>query len=111
MFQISLNRIHDTVKINEGSDSLVLHVNGDPRRMVAGLSEAQKMLTAINDDSPVDEITKAAEYFSTVIFGAEQSKQLMDFYHGDAGCVINICGQYFSERLKTLIIKAQKKAK
>ena len=111
MFQMSLNRIHDTVKINEGSDSLVLHVNGDPRRMVAGLSEAQKMLTAINDDSNAEEITKAAEYFSTVIFGAEQSKQLMDFYHGDAGCVINICGQYFSERLKTLIIKAQKKAK
>ena len=111
MFQMSLNRIHDTVKINEGSDSLVLHVNGDPRRMVAGLSEAQKMLTAINDDSPTEDITKAAEYFSTVIFGAEQSKQLMDFYHNDAGCVINICGQYFSERLKTLIIKAQKKAK
>jgi len=111
MFQMSLNRIHDTVKINEGTDSITLKVNGDPRRMVAGLSEAQKMLTAINDDSPAEEITKAAEYFSTVIFGAEQSKQLMEFYHNDAGCVINICGTYFAERLKNLIIKAQKKAK
>lgn len=111
MFNISLNRIHDTVRITEGKDSLTLKVNADPRRMVAGLSESQKMLTAVNDDTPDEEIRKAAEYFSNVIFGADQTKKLFEFYHDDAGCVINICGQYFAERLKTLIVKAQKKAK
>ena len=109
MFTISLNRIHDTVRIKEGSDSLTLKVNADPGRMVAGLSEAQKRLTAVNDETNPDEITKTAEYFAGVIFGTEQAKQLMEFYRNDAGCVINVCGQYFSERLKTLIIKAQKK--
>jgi hypothetical protein len=111
MFHMSLNRIHDTVRITEGTDTLTLKVNGDPRRIVAGLTEAQKMLSAINDDSAPEDVIKAGEYFADVIFGEEQRKQLFDFYHGDAGCVINICGQYFSEQLKKLIIKAQKKSK
>lgn len=111
MFKMSLNRIHDTVKITEGNDSLVLMVNGDPNRMVAGLSQAQKMLTAVNDETSADEIRKAAEYFAGVIFGTEQAKDLLEFYRNDAGCVINVCGQYFANRLKTLIIKAQKKSK
>lgn len=111
MFNISLNRIHDTVRITEGRDSLTLKVNGDPRRMVAGLSEAQKRLSAVNDNTTAEEIHDAALYFSTVIFGEEQAQKLFDFYRNDSGCVINICGQYFAERLKTLIIKAQKKEK
>lgn len=111
MFNISLNRIHDTVRITEGKDALTLKVNGDPHRMVAGLSEAQKRLTAVNDDTPAEQIRDAALYFSTVIFGEVQAGQLFDFYHDDAGCVINVCGRYFAERLKTLIIKAQKKEK
>ena len=111
MFKLSLNRIHDTVRITEGNDTLTLKVNGDPHRMVAGLSNAQKMLTAINDDSGEEEVKAAAEYFSTVIFGKEQADKLMDFYRNDSGCVISVCGKYFADRLKTLIIKAQKKEK
>lgn len=109
MFNISLNRVHDTVRIKEGNDTLVLNVNGDPKRMVAGLTQAQTLLSAIKDDSSNEDIKQAAEFFSNVIFGKEQTEKLMEFYHQDSGCVINICGQYFSERLKVLIIKAQKK--
>lgn len=111
MFKISLNRIHDTVQISEGNDSITLRVNGDPARMVAGLSEAQRRMAAVNEDTDPDEVKKTAEFFAGVIFGTEQTKTLMDFYRQDAGCVINICGKYFSERLKTLIIKAQKRIK
>ena len=111
MFHMSLNRIHDTVKITEGNDSLVLTVNCDPNRLVAGLNQAQKMLTAVNDESKEEEIKAAADYFAGVIFGTEQAKDLMDFYRNDAGCVINVCGQYFANRLKQLIIKAQKSGK
>jgi hypothetical protein len=95
----------------EGTDTLTLKVNGDPRRIVAGLTEAQKMLSAINDDSAPEDVVKAGKFFGSVIFGEEQTEKLFEFYHGDAGCVINICGQYFSEQLKKLIIKAQKRAK
>ena len=109
MFNIRLNRIHDTVRITEGEDKLILKVNGDPNRMVAGLSKAQKMLTAVNDETPEEEIRNGAEYFATVLFGEEQAKKLFEFYRDDAGCVINVCGQYFANRLKTLIIKAQKR--
>ena len=42
MYRITLNRVHDTVLINEGADKLKLDVDGDPMRMVAGLSQAQK---------------------------------------------------------------------
>jgi hypothetical protein len=111
MFNISLNRIHDTVRITEGSDSLILKVNGDPRRMVAGLNTIQKALQAIGDDTPEDDIKKTATDFAAVIFGTEQAEKLLEFYHQDAGCVINVCGQYFANRLKLLIVKAQKKAK
>lgn len=111
MFQISLNRIHDTVKIAEGTDSLTLKVNGDPNRMVAGLTAVHKALQAVNDDSKPEEVENTALFFAGVIFGTEQAKTLMEFYRGDAGCVINVCGKYFAERLKTLIIKAQKKQK
>ena len=111
MFHMSLNRIHDTVKITEGQDSLVLTVNCDPNRLVAGLNQAQKLLSAVNDETKEEEIQKAAEYFAGVVFGAEQAKELLEFYRNDAGCVINVCGQYFAERLKKLIIKAQKNIK
>ena len=49
------------------------------------------------------------DFFAGVIFGEEQAKALLDFYHNNAGCVVNVCGQYFSNRLRGLIEKAQKK--
>ena len=44
MFKITLNRIHDKVRITEGDEHLELRVDGDPMRMVAGLNEAQRRL-------------------------------------------------------------------
>ena len=111
MFKLSLNRVHDAIKITEGDDTLRLHVDGDPMRMVAGLSQAQKRLQALNDKSTEEEQRLAAEYFAQVIFGKEQAAQLMIFYHDDAACVIGVCGKYFEQRLGKLITKAQKRAK
>ena len=41
--------------------------------------------------------------------GEEQAKALEEFYRGDAGCMITLCGTYFSKRLSKLITEAQKK--
>lgn len=111
MYSLSLNRVHDTVRIREGNDFLRLVVDGDPMRMVAGLNQAQKMLVLINSETSEEEKRTTAEYFATVIFGKEQAAQLMTFYRDDALCVVNVCGQYFRDRLSKLITKAQKKVK
>lgn len=111
MFTLSLNRVHDRVRIVEGDERLTLIVDVDAMRMVAGLNEAQKRLKALTEESTVDEQKGAAQYFASVIFGDAQAEALMDFYHNDAGCVINICGRYFSDRLAKLIGKAQKRAR
>ena len=110
-FNISLHRVHDKVRITEGGESLELHVDADPMRMVAGLSQAQKMLQALTSDSTEEESLNAAKYFAQVIFGKEQADNLVGFYHNDAGCVINVCGRYFEKRLSKLIMAAQKKIK
>lgn len=111
MYSLSLNRVHDTVRIREGRESLRLVVDGDPMRMVAGLNQAQKMLVLINDETSDEDKRKTAEYFATVIFGKEQAAQLMSFYRDDALCVVNVCGTYFRDRLNKLITKAQKRSK
>ena len=111
MYRISLNRIHDKVRITEGDEHLDLRVDSDPMRVVAGLNEAQRRLKTITDEMPEEERNAIAQYFASVIFGENQAKTLMDFYHDDAACVINVCGKYFSGRLSGLITKAQKKAK
>lgn len=111
MFTLTLNRVHDTVRVREGGEALTLRVDGDAMRMVAGLNEAQKRLRAINGETDDAETRAAALYFAGVMFGAEQAERLLMFYRNDAGCVINICGRYFSERLARLLERAQKKAK
>lgn len=110
MFKISLNRIHDTVRITEGADDLTLKVNADPMRMVVGLNAAQERLKALTDASTAEEQRNEAVFFASVIFGQEQAEALLEFYRDDPACVINVCGQYFSKRLAKLIAKAQKKA-
>jgi hypothetical protein len=110
-FEISLHRVHDRVKITENGESLALYVDGDPMRMVAGLAQAQKIMQGLNEESTEEEQKNAALYFADVIFGKQQAEKIMEFYHGDAGCVINVCGQYFSKRLNKLIVAAQKKQK
>lgn len=112
-FEISLNRVHDTVVIREGGEKLTLTVNGDAMRMVAGLTAAQRKLKDMTTDREPSEqeMKEAAEYFAGVIFGKEQAEQLMHFYADDPGSVINVCGQYFKDRLADLIAKVQKKMK
>ena len=111
MFRLSLNRVHDRVKISEGAESIILLVDGDANRMVAGISEAVATLKTLKDDSPEETKHGTALYFATVIFGKEQADRLMEFYRDDPVCVINLCGKYIGQRLGGLIAKAQKKAK
>ena len=111
MFKLSLNRVHNRVKISEGDESIVLRVDGDAGRMVAGISEAVKALKELTDETPREDQLKTARYFAGVIFGNEQADALIDFYHNDAMCVINLCSQYIGKRLSGLIAKVQKKAK
>lgn len=111
MYKLSLNRVHDSLIIKEGDESLKLTVNGDAMRMVAGLTKAQEKMKALNEESPDETVKEAAEYFAAVIFGKEQAKELMEFYANDPGCVISVCGQYFKGRLAGKITKIQKKLK
>ena len=112
MFQnkpLSLNRVYDTVSIKEGNQKLILHVNADANRLVVALSQAQKRLQTINENTTDEERADISRFFATAIFGEEQTQRLFDYYYNDAGCVIAICGKYFAERLGKLITKAQKK--
>ena len=113
-FDISLNRVHDTVRINENGETLPLTVSADPLRIVAGLNKAQAKLNDLVNKKPEPteaEMREAAEYFATVIFGKEQAEMLMAFYNDDAACVINVCGTYFKERLGNKISRMQKRMK
>ena len=110
--EISLNRIHHTVTVNENGEKLKLTISADPMRLVAGLTKAQKKLTDTisGEKEPTDdEIKDAAEYVAAVLFGREQTEKLFEFYAGDAACVINVCGQIFKDQLARKISKAQKK--
>ena len=109
--EISLNRVHDTVRVREGQERLTLRVDGDAMRMVAGLNAAQKRLQALSEGASEDEINGAALFFAGVMFGEKQARALLDFYRGDAACVVNVCGRYFSVRLARLIERAQKNIK
>ena len=110
MFSISLNRIHDTLKITEGGETLILRVDGDAQRMVAGLLNVRERSMKLTQDGGDESLDELARYFAETIFGKEQADKLFEFYRGNAGCVFAICSQYFSERLNKLITKAQKKA-
>ena len=110
-YEVTMNRVHDTVTVREGDDKITLTVNGDAMRMVAGLNKAQKKMMALKDDSPDADVMECAEYFAAVLFGKEQAAQLMAFYADDPGCVISVCGQYFKERLADKITAVQKRMK
>ena len=110
-YELTLNRVHDTVVVKEGGERLPLVVNGDAMRMVAGLNIAQKKMLELKDETPDDEVKEVAEYFAAVIFGPEQAKKLMAFYADDPACVINVCATYFRERLAGKIADVQKKMK
>jgi hypothetical protein len=110
-YELTLNRVHDSVVIREGDESLKLTVNGDAMRIVAGLNKAQQKLKDLADDAEDEQVKEAAEYFAAVIFGVEQAKEIMAFYADDPGCVISVCGRYFKDRLAGKITQVQKKIK
>lgn len=110
-YETGLGRVRTRVKVKEGEDSLLLYVDRDPMRLTAGLTQARERMKAITENSTDEEKKEAALLFAGVIFGKEQAQKLLEFYHGDADCVFSVCGRYFRDRLRKLIIKAQKKAK
>lgn len=110
-YEITLNRVHDTVCVREGDEKLTLVVNGDAMRMVAGLSKAQQKMKDIDENTDESTVRECAEYFAAVIFGKEQADRLMAFYAEDPASVINVCGRYFKERLALKIAEVQKKMK
>ena len=75
--EVTLNRIHHTVTINENGEKLKLTISADPMRIVAGLSKAQKKLNeTISKENPTDEdIREAAEFFATVLLGKNKRKR------------------------------------
>lgn len=112
-YNITLNKVHDTVNIVENGEKLTLVVSADPIRMVAGLNKAQEKLNAlVKSETPEEkDMIEAAETFAGVIFGPEQARKIMEFYGNDAASVINVCGNYFRQRLGNKITKAQMKMK
>lgn len=110
-YEMTLNRVHDSVTVREGDEKITLTVNGDAMRIVAGLTKAQAKMKELKDDSPDDVVRECAEYFAAVIFGKDQAEKLMAFYADDPGCVITVCGRYFSERLAGKISDMQKRMK
>ena len=110
-YEMTLNRVHDTVTVREGDEKITLTVNADAMRMVAGLNKAQAKMNAINEDTPDEQVLECAEYFAAVLFGKEQAAKLMAFYADDPGCVISVCGRYFKERLAGKITAVQKRMK
>ena len=110
-YELTLNRVQDTVTFKEGNEKLTLHVSGDSFRMVAGINKVNTKLKAFNDDTKDEEYIDTARLFASVIFGSEQAEKLFTFYANDPGCIIAACGNYFKERLAVLIAKQQKKLK
>ena len=110
-YEMTLNRVHDTVVCKEGDEKITLVVNGDTQRMVAGLNKAQAKMKEITEESTDEDAIECARYFASVLFGKEQAEKLMAFYANDPGCVISVCSQYFTNRLAGKIAKAQQKMK
>ena len=112
--ELSLNRVRDTVTIREGDERIVLKVDSDARSIINRLNRAQKMLSAMDENTTDDERIQAAHDLSEAMFGVEQTKDLFAFYNYDAACVVAICGKYFGDPehgLGKKITKVQKKRK
>lgn len=109
-FEITLNRVHDKVKITNGETSILLTVDADPGKLVSGLLRARQEMSELNVDSEPEKMLDAARNVAQVIFGEAQAEKLMAFYPDEtAMCVFDVCQRYFSGRLGKLIEKAQKK--
>lgn len=104
IFKMKSGRVRDRVQFD---GDLILDVDSDAFRMMSNIYAAGEAISQLTPKSTTEDLSAAARAFAAAIFGHEQAKQLMDFYHGDATCVLNMCGKYFSLRLKSKITKAQ----
>ena len=114
--ELSLNRIRDNIVVREGNETLDLFVDCDATTIIPNLLNAQREINKISKDADAtdEERTNAAVALAASMFGEEQTKKLFEFYHGDASCVVTICGMYFGDAKHGLgkkITKAQKKFK
>ena len=106
--EITLNRVRDRITVREGNETIELYVDSDANTLIRRLQAAQKALTEIDEETSEAERKKAAEGLSVAIFGQEQTEKLLDFYHGDYGCVVSICGMYFGDHKRGLAKKITK---
>jgi hypothetical protein len=110
----SLNRVRDHFQIKEGNETLSLYVDRDSKQIVRDLNKAQEKINSITVGSSEEDIREATLSMPAAVFGEEQTKKILDFYHGDVGCVAAIFGIYFSDRKNGLgkkITQAQKRAR
>ena len=107
MFRLKLGRVRDRVCVTEGDQRLTLLVDGDPFGMVACLREAFEAFGDMEDGADAETVRTAAWRIAEAMFGADQAQKLLSFYREDGLAVIDLCGAYFSRRLKGLIEKAQ----
>lgn len=107
-YDVHSGRVRDTVRFD---GDLTLFVDGNAWQMLFAIEAAREAAKNVKIDSPEEERREAAMRFATAIFGAEQAEKLMDYYNGDAGTVLGVCGQYISERLIKRITSVQKKQK
>ena len=108
LFEVRTGRVRDNVRFDGG---LTLYVDAESGVLVRGIADAQNAIHRITEISTEKEARAAALNFAAAIFGRKQAESLMEFYHDDAACVLNVCGQYFTQRLGKMITKAQKKQK
>ena len=106
--EINPYSVSDKVTFRNVEKTITLYVRADAASIVVGLKSAQERLKALTEDTPEDERTAATLAFAGAIFGADQARQLLDFY-GEPLTVLTVCGQYFKERLGKKITKAQKR--
>lgn len=107
--EINPYSVSDKVTFRNVDKTLTLYVRAaDVAPIVVGLKNAQERLKGLTNETPEDKRTAATLAFAGAIFGADQARQLLDFY-GEPLTVLTVCGQYFKERLGKKITKAQKR--
>lgn len=94
----SLNRVRDNVTIKEGEEVITLFVDCDVTGIVNRLRSAREKIDAINENTGEEQRKAASMSFAIAIFGEAQAEKLLDFYHGNYGCVVEICGIYFEDK-------------
>ena len=107
-YDVYSGHVQDKVRFDGG---LVLRVDGDAWKMLFEVEAARQAAQSLKADSPEEDKKKAAMRFATAIFGENQAEKLMNFYHGDAGSMLGVCGQYINNRLIKKITRVQKRQK